>query len=102
MFGIDAPPAGTACGDAATRALRRWLAESGNRVYLELGPRSSDGNGRALYYVWQRVGGDWLLVDDDMAYEGYAYAWIGEGQHGADIAASERSARANRRGCLWR
>jgi endonuclease YncB( thermonuclease family) len=101
LFGANAPEAGTACGDAATRILRSWLAETGNRVYLELGPRSADNGGRALYYVWQVINREWFLIDDDLVYEGYAYAWVGEGQYSSDIVASERSARLNRRGCLW-
>lgn len=101
MYGVDAPPAGTHCGDVATAALRRLLSETGFEVYLESGPRSADPNGRALYYVWQDIGNDSYLLDDDLVYAGLGYAWRGDGQFRDDIVWSESNAQRNRRGCLW-
>ncbi len=103
LFGVDAPELGTNCGPPATAALRRLLTDNGRDfwVWLELGPRSADRFDRALYYLWVQDGSTWYLLDEWLAWFGYAHAWTGDGQYRNQIIAAERDAQANRRGCLW-
>ena len=103
LFGIQAPEVDTACGPPATAALRRLLTDNGRNfwVWLELAPRSGDRGGRALYYLWVQDGATWYLVDEWMAWFGYARAWRGEGQYAGRILAAELNAQRNRRGCMW-
>ena len=64
---------------------------------LEFGPRQGDGYGRILYYVYTMEGES---IDEMLAREGLALAWLQDGQHRNELLAAESSAKEDGRGCL--
>jgi hypothetical protein len=102
IAGIVAPPPDSACGPAATDALRRLLADDGRAgwVWLEQGSDRSEGDGVAAAYLWVADGEEWYLLDEWLAFLGYAHAWDG-GPYVERISTAEWDAYQNARGCLW-
>jgi len=75
LFGVDTPERGEKCYREATNRLREL---AGGEVRVELGPRSQDRYGRALFYVYTQAGDS---VDEILVSEGLAKAWTRDGQH---------------------
>jgi micrococcal nuclease len=95
LFGVDTPELGEPCYDEATQRFRELAGDS---VRVEFGPRQGDQYGRILYYVYSRDGES---IDEMLAREGLALAWLEDGQHRDLLVAAEAGARRDGYGCLW-
>jgi endonuclease YncB( thermonuclease family) len=94
LFGVDTPERGEACFDEATDRLRELAGDS---VRVEFGPRQGDRFGRILYYVYTMEGES---IDEMLAREGLALAWLEDGQHRNALLAAESRATEAGVGCL--
>lgn len=95
VIGIDVPPYGTPCGDAAADRLRE-LARGG--LLLEDDPSLVlDARKRRMYRVTTTDG---RLVAELLVAAGLARA-DGRGADAAALAATEARARQERAGCVW-
>ena len=72
---MDAPERDEPCFEEATERFREL---AGDRVRVELGPRSRDRYGRLLYYVYTEDGDS---IDEILVSEGLAKVWTRDGQH---------------------
>ena len=75
MFGVDTPERGERCYLEATERLQELAGDS---VRVQVGPRSTDRFGRALYYVYTETGDS---IDETLIREGLGVAWTRDGQH---------------------
>ena len=96
LFGVDTPERGEPCFNEATN---RFAQLAGDKVRVEFGPRQEDSYGRILYYVYNEKGES---IDEMLVREGFAEAWIRDGQHRDVLVAAEKGARRDGFGCLWR
>jgi endonuclease YncB( thermonuclease family) len=94
LFGVDTPERGERCYAEATARLRELAGDS---VRVEFGPRQGDNYGRILYYVYTVEGES---IDEMLAREGLALAWLRDGQHRNVLLAVEGRAKEDGRGCL--
>jgi hypothetical protein len=101
--GIVAPPRDTACGTAATDASQRLLSDNGRDAWawVEMSPDRPAEGGIAYAYLWVEDGDGWYLLDELLAFLGYAHAWTGGGHYVERINVAEWDAYQNARGCLW-
>ena len=94
LYGVDTPERNERCYAEAGRRLSRL---AGNRVKVEAGPRTGEGD-RLLYYVYTKSGES---IDERLVKEGLALAWTRDGQHRDFLVGLEQSARTSGTGCLW-
>jgi len=78
---VDTPERGDPCCEEATERFREL---AGAQVRIELGPRSQDRYGRALFYVYTEAGES---VAKKLIQEGLGKAWTRDGQHRELLAA---------------
>ena len=71
--------------------------QPGDSVRVVFGPRQGDRYGRILYYVYTMDGES---IDEMLAREGLALAWLEDGQHRNVLLAVEGRANEDGRGCL--
>lgn len=95
LFGVDAPEAGAACGDAATAQLAQL---AGAFVRLMADERLQDAGGRQLRYLFTPDGES---IDARLVSDGVARAWRLDGALRPQLLALEGEARIAGRGCLW-
>ena len=95
LYGVNAPDRGYGCYQEATARLREL---AGDRVRLELGPRTKDSSGRVLAYVHTEAGDS---VDAALVREGLAVPWFWDGQHRDALVTLGREAQEQGVGCLW-
>jgi endonuclease YncB( thermonuclease family) len=95
IYGADTPEVGERCFSEATDEMRQL---AGNQVRGERGPRLTDHFDRHLYYLYTDSGAS---IDELLVRNGFAFAWIRDGQHSDLLVDLEKSARLNRVGCLW-
>ncbi len=95
FYGMDTPERGESCFDEATDRMAELAADL---IKVEPGPRASDTFGRSLYYVYTDSG---LSIDEILVEEGFARAWVRDGQHREYLIDLEANARDAKRGCLW-
>ena len=95
VLGIDPPPYGTSCGDAAKAQLQAYV---GRGVTLRDDPANVlDARKRRMYQVNLADGRSAALT---LVSAGLARA-NGRGPEAAALAAAESKARAEKTGCLW-
>jgi endonuclease YncB( thermonuclease family) len=94
LFGVYTPDIGEPCYDEAIRRFRELV---GNSVRVEFGPRQEDQHGHIRYYVYTMEGES---IDEMLAREGLALAWLEDGQHRNVLLALEGRANEGGRGCL--
>jgi micrococcal nuclease len=95
LYGVDAPEAGEACAEDATR---RLAALAGTVVRLVPDARLTDQFGRELRYVYTDDG---VSIDTVLVRDGLARAWREDGAQREALIALEQEAQSAQRGCLW-
>jgi len=95
FFGVDTPERADDCFTEAAGFTRLV----GAQVRLEDGPRLKDNYGRRLAYVYDSSGNS---IDVQLIADGFAKAWVRDGQHRDVLVGLEESANTNNAGCLWR
>jgi micrococcal nuclease len=97
LIGIDAPEIDDYCFENARQRLISLI--SGKTIYMEKDVSDTDQYQRLLRYIYV----DETFVNFTLVDEGYAWAvtYPPDTRYSFQLAAAERSARENRRGCLW-
>lgn len=108
LYGVDAPAPGDWCGRDAVDALYRLLTDNGRDYWVLIeypwsgyGASRVDDSGRVLAYLKLADATGWYLLDEQMAYYGYAYAGRRDGQYFENVRNAEGGAWWNQHGCLW-
>jgi endonuclease YncB( thermonuclease family) len=106
LIGIEAgggdpvTPAGGCFGSEATAQVQQWVAQAGRQVLLEKDVSETDAAGRLLRYVWLPGAGGPVLLNEELAGQGYAQVRPAapDGKYQDRLRTAQQTAQAQKRG----
>jgi endonuclease YncB( thermonuclease family)/KaiC/GvpD/RAD55 family RecA-like ATPase len=98
--GDAAPPGGGCFGPEATARVQQLVVQAGRQVLLEKDVSEADASGRLLRYVWLPGAGAPVLLNEELAGQGYAQVrpTPPDGKYQDRLRAAQQTAQAQRRG----
>jgi endonuclease YncB( thermonuclease family) len=98
--GDAAPPSGGCFGPEATARVQQLVVQAGRQVLLEKDVSEADASGRLLRYVWLPGAGAPVLLNEELAGQGYAQVHPTplDGKYQDRLRAAQQAAQAQRRG----